>query len=122
MAPDEDPETEVPIYVLNAVYPLIAAQLADLLTVAEDDTAVGEADVEHRDAVTRHRAQILHARQALQRKLDRLLLLRVLQHTGGNQLQAAKLLGITRGSVRTKLRELGISIGRTVTGSDDAAE
>ena len=41
-----------------------------------------------------------------------LLLPRVLRHTGGNQLRAAKILGITRGSLRTKLRELGIRIDR----------
>jgi two-component system nitrogen regulation response regulator GlnG len=49
------------------------------------------------------------------RRLERLLLTRVLQHTGGNQVQAAKMLGITRGSLRTKIRELGIRIDRSVT-------
>src|SRR5438067_12192376 len=34
-------------------------------------------------------------------QLERRLLTRVLTHTGGNQVQAAKLLGITRGSLRT---------------------
>jgi two-component system nitrogen regulation response regulator GlnG len=53
------------------------------------------------------------------RRLDKLLLTRVLQHTGGNQLQAAKILGITRGSVRNKLRELGINIGRTVSDANE---
>src|SRR5262249_40187784 len=53
------------------------------------------------------------------RRLERLLLTRVLQHTGGNQLQAAKLLGITRGSLRTKLRELGITIARSVASSGE---
>jgi two-component system nitrogen regulation response regulator GlnG len=53
------------------------------------------------------------------RRVDRLLLARVLRHTHGNQLQAAKLLGITRGSLRTKLRELGIRIDRTVTGGEE---
>ena len=51
--------------------------------------------------------------------MERLLLTRVLQHTGGNQLQAAKILGITRGSLRTKIRELGITIARTVNAGDD---
>jgi two-component system nitrogen regulation response regulator GlnG len=51
--------------------------------------------------------------------LERLLLTRVLRHTGGNQLQAAKILGITRGSLRTKIRDLGIRIDRTVRGGDD---
>jgi two-component system nitrogen regulation response regulator GlnG len=56
------------------------------------------------------------------RRMERLLLTRVLQHTGGNQLQAAKVLGITRGSLRTKLRELGITIARNVATSEEADE
>jgi two-component system nitrogen regulation response regulator GlnG len=54
------------------------------------------------------------------RRMERILLTRVLQHTQGNQVQASKLLGITRGSLRNKIRELGISIARTVEGNDDA--
>jgi two-component system nitrogen regulation response regulator GlnG len=54
------------------------------------------------------------------RRMERLLLTRVLLHTHGNQVQASKILGITRGSLRNKLRELGISIARTVEGNDDA--
>jgi two-component system nitrogen regulation response regulator GlnG len=50
--------------------------------------------------------------------MERQLITRVLQHTEGNQLQAAKVLGITRGSLRHKLRALGIAIERSV-GSDD---
>jgi len=53
------------------------------------------------------------------RRMERILLTRVLQHTQGNQVQAAKILGITRGSLRNKLRELGITIARTVEGSDE---
>jgi two-component system nitrogen regulation response regulator GlnG len=52
------------------------------------------------------------------RWLERRLLIRVLRQTGGNQVQAAKLLGINRGSVRTKARELGIRIDRTVSDGD----
>jgi two-component system nitrogen regulation response regulator GlnG len=55
------------------------------------------------------------------RRMERLLLTRVLHQTGGNQLQAAKILGITRGSLRTKIRDLGIAIARTVS-SDEPAE
>lgn len=53
------------------------------------------------------------------RRVERMLLPRVLQHTGGNQVQAARILGITRGSLRNKLRELGITVGRTVEGADE---
>jgi two-component system nitrogen regulation response regulator GlnG len=52
--------------------------------------------------------------EAALRRLERLLVPMVLQHTGGNQVQAARILGITRGSLRNKIRELGITIGRTV--------
>src|SRR5205085_10705385 len=44
--------------------------------------------------------------------LERQLLTRVLERTGGNQLRAAELLGITRGSLRHKLRTLGLTIER----------
>jgi two-component system nitrogen regulation response regulator GlnG len=39
---------------------------------------------------------------------ERLLFLEVLAHTGGNLTQAAKVLGINRGTLRTKLEALGI--------------
>lgn len=44
---------------------------------------------------------------------ERLLFTEVLRHTGGNQSQAARLLGITRGTLRTRLAALGISIDRS---------
>jgi two-component system nitrogen regulation response regulator GlnG len=53
------------------------------------------------------------------RRMERLLLTRVLRHTGGNQVQAARVLGITRGSLRTKLRELAITIDRSISGDED---
>ena len=62
-------------------------------------------------------SQELYA-EALER-LDRLLVTRILRYTGGNQLQAAKILGITRGSLRTKIRDLGIRIDRTISGGAD---
>jgi len=47
--------------------------------------------------------------------LERSLITRVLQHTGGNQSQAAKILGITRGSLRNKIRLCGIAIEHVVS-------
>ena len=46
--------------------------------------------------------------------MERELLVDVLRHTDGNQQQAAKILGITRGTLRTKTRALGIGIGKSV--------
>jgi two-component system, NtrC family, response regulator AtoC len=55
-------------------------------------------------------------------RMEREVLVRVLKHTEGNQLQAAKLLGITRGSLRNKIRALGISIARSVWSDDDQGD
>jgi two-component system nitrogen regulation response regulator GlnG len=51
--------------------------------------------------------------------VERQLLTQVLRHTEGNQVQAAKILGITRNSLRFKLRALGISVERSVCSGDD---
>jgi two-component system nitrogen regulation response regulator GlnG len=51
--------------------------------------------------------------------MEREVLTRVLRATEGNQVQAARMLGITRGSLRTKIRLHKISIGRTVWSEDD---
>jgi two-component system nitrogen regulation response regulator GlnG len=60
--------------------------------------------------------------EATLRRLEKSLLTRVLRQTGGNQLQAAKILGITRGSLRTKIRDLGITIARTVRHGEEEEE
>jgi two-component system nitrogen regulation response regulator GlnG len=51
--------------------------------------------------------------EALQ-MLERCVVTRVLRLTNGNQLKAAAMLGISRGSLRTKIRALGISIDQEV--------
>jgi DNA-binding protein Fis len=46
--------------------------------------------------------------------MERYLIARVLRETHGNQSQAARRLGITRGSLRNKMRDLGIQIEQVV--------
>jgi len=53
--------------------------------------------------------------------VERFLLTRVLRETGGNQSLAAKMLGITRGSLRNKIRSLRLSIDHVVTVSGAGA-
>jgi two-component system nitrogen regulation response regulator GlnG len=57
----------------------------------------------------------------IHRELDRLVLPRVLEHTGGNQARAAALLGIARRTLRTKLGELGLQVTRTVEAGEAEA-
>jgi two-component system nitrogen regulation response regulator GlnG len=52
--------------------------------------------------------------------MERHLLSTVMQATQGNLSKAATILGITRGSVRNKLKTLGISIGRQIQLNDDS--
>ncbi|TWT90064.1 Nitrogen regulation protein NR(I) [Pseudobythopirellula maris] len=47
--------------------------------------------------------------------MERELLTRVLTRTGGNQSEASRILGITRGSLRNKIRTNGIVIGPDIT-------
>jgi two-component system nitrogen regulation response regulator GlnG len=47
-------------------------------------------------------------------QLDRLLISRILQQTAGNQAQAAEILGISRPTLRSKLRSLNLSVQKTV--------
>jgi len=59
--------------------------------------------------------------EALER-MEREVILRVLKHTDGNQLRAARILGITRGSLRNKIKALGISIARSIWSDEDQGD
>jgi two-component system nitrogen regulation response regulator GlnG len=51
--------------------------------------------------------------------LDRLLLRQALRHTRGNQVQAARALGISRQTLRSKTRELGLDVNSSAEGDED---
>ncbi len=55
------------------------------------------------------------------RRVDRLLLVRALEHTGGNQRDAARLLGISRQTIRTRLRSLGLMVNLAVEIEDESS-
>lgn len=56
---------------------------------------------------------------AVHRQVDRILLTKVLEFTGGNQYQAARLLGLSRQTLRTRLREMKIQVTQTIAQGDD---
>jgi DNA-binding NtrC family response regulator len=54
----------------------------------------------------------------IHQEVDRLLLMRVLECTGGNKNQAARLLGISRQTLRLKLNDVGLHVTQSV-GADE---
>jgi two-component system nitrogen regulation response regulator GlnG len=57
--------------------------------------------------------------QEAHQQLDRFLVPLVLRSTEGNQLQAARILGISRQTLRFKIRELGLTITKSVNENED---
>jgi DNA-binding NtrC family response regulator len=53
------------------------------------------------------------------REVDRLLLSEVLAYTGGNQNQAARLLGIARQTLRFNLRDLGLHVTHSIEADEE---
>ena len=53
------------------------------------------------------------------RRVDQFLLPLALQSTGGNKVHAARILGISRLTLRTKLREMGLTDPKCVEGDED---
>ena len=54
--------------------------------------------------------------------LDRLLLRLVFRHTRGNQVQAARVLGLSRQTLRARTRELGLSVTGSAAGDEEEDE
>jgi two-component system nitrogen regulation response regulator GlnG len=52
-------------------------------------------------------------------QLDRLLIRLALRHTGGNQVHAARVLGISRQTLRSKIREFGLAPTGSAEGDED---
>jgi two-component system nitrogen regulation response regulator GlnG len=99
---------------LPGFLPDLAGKSSDAGVLAESATGFGlEAFIQQRLAPD---AQELYAET--HRQVDRILLSRALEYTGGNQHHAARLLGIARQTLRQKLRDLGLHVTHAV-GSDE---
>ena len=66
------------------------------------------------------RAIDLEGEESLMGWLEREMIVRALQRTGGNQSKAAKLLGMNRNTLRSKMKSYGISISFTPALPDDS--
>jgi two-component system nitrogen regulation response regulator GlnG len=90
---------------------LLPTMLPDLTTEPPPAAGTGPAPAAGLEQFIRRRladgSEALH--EEAHRELDRLLLPLVMEHTRGNQFQAAKVLGVARQTLRRRLRELHIT-------------
>ena len=56
---------------------------------------------------------------AVHTEVDKVLYEEVLKHVGGHLTQATEILGISRTTFRTRLQQLGLSIGKSLKTADD---
>jgi DNA-binding NtrC family response regulator len=102
---------------------LLPAFLPPLKTEAttgtrESSGALPDLDAVIRDQIARGADEIY---ADMHRQVDRLLLVRALEHTGGNQREAAQLIGISRQTMRTKLRALGLTLNMALEIDDETS-
>jgi len=114
--------------VLHASGPVLTADcLPDPLSaLSPDDVDVPAADPGTTDwerfVEERFRAGVDNLYDEAIALAEREVITRVLRRTEGNQVRAAKILGITRTTLRTKMRQLGIHLERVVHEDGPAAE
>jgi two-component system nitrogen regulation response regulator GlnG len=99
---------------LRASGPVLLARFLPELVDGMDESQTGPANPELEGFIRKRlgdKGGDLHAE--VHEYVDRLLLARVLEHEG-NQLQAARRLGIARETLRRRLRELGLRVTQGV--------
>ena len=108
-------------------YVLIPAFLPELSSDGSQTVATGSTDAEpafHLEEFIRQRLKAgsadLHAETLAE--VDRILFQAALRFTDGNRNKAAKVLGLARQTLRLRLRELGITVFKTVGEDDDDLE
>jgi two-component system nitrogen regulation response regulator GlnG len=112
---------------VQATGPVLLAEFLPPELRAESATSeVAPADGEQKCNLLAQIKERLHAGSRMLyaetlESMERTLLTVVLTHTEGNQSKAAEVLGITRGSLRNKIRLLGINIERKVNLEENGA-
>lgn len=73
----------------------------------EEATPLGARFLEFKDTLLREKDGLLY--KSILTEIEKPLIESVLEKTSGNQLKAAKILGINRNTLRTKIKKLGIN-------------
>lgn len=102
-------ESNLPAELKPALVQYNREKLADTGPVKQSSSGLSQYINERLAALSKD----LYAETLAQMETELLTL--VLQHAGGNQSEASRILGITRGSLRNKIRSHGISIDQVVT-------
>src|SRR5262249_52596188 len=98
---------------------LIPAFLPESLR-APPDPAAGQAAFSFEEFILQRLEEGTSALSAeAHQQLDRLMLRLTLRHTNGNQAQAARVLGISRQTLRSKVRELGLGFAGSSEEEED---
>ena len=104
---------------------LLPAFLPELATAADEPVAAATArpSVDLEGFIRQHIAPgTTDLYGETHRFVDRLLLSMALEYTNGNQRDAARMLGISRQTMRTRLRTLGLQVTHSVEGGEDEQE
>ncbi len=71
-------------------------------------TTIKESVLELENALFKEKEVVLY--KSILHLIEKPLIEQVLDRTGGNQLKAAKILGLNRNTIRAKIKKLGIDI------------
>ncbi len=93
-----------------------------------DGASAGPSEVEHNDlADVRHLVRSLLSKgtvnlsETVHAAVDRVLLEQVLASVGGHQARAAEILGLSRNTLRARLQQLGLTVGKVVQDDHDGS-
>lgn len=75
----------------------------------KENVSLADRIVELEDVFYKEKQGILY--KSVLEAVERSLIERVLERAAGNQLKAARILGINRNTIRAKIRKLGINVG-----------
>ncbi len=104
----------------TVLLPAFLPDLSGILPVRPNTPAIVEPTFDVERFIRQRLAPATHDLSAeTHREVDRLLMTLALEYTHGNHRDAARLLGISRQTMRVKLRALGLHVAHSVESADD---